>query len=289
MAETGGAKLDSHEIPWPTSKKACVALARRLAVIMHRMLITGEPFRWPSRKGRTKNRFTARRRSVFRHGNSGTESERLRNFLKIRLTSWLVEQRLLGNSCPEIDSETTSEVQKRKDLRVPDRADGILRADPRTCDSSTRGWRCQAPEHDSDHSETDKGDGGSCETLEVADEAPVAADPGEHSLHYPPFRENHEAVRIGALDDFQLPAAGRGAGRRHPRPLVAAVGDDGLDEGERTASRSNLVSQSECIGKHDLNFLLDYLEQLRPTAQATGSQHRFLQGFRGDVVRPFHG
>ncbi len=29
-------------------KKACVALARKLAVILHRMLITGEPFRWPA-------------------------------------------------------------------------------------------------------------------------------------------------------------------------------------------------------------------------------------------------
>ncbi len=31
-------------------KKACVALARKLAVIMHRMLITGEAFRWPQRE-----------------------------------------------------------------------------------------------------------------------------------------------------------------------------------------------------------------------------------------------
>ena len=30
-------------------KKACVALARKLAVILHRMLITGEPFRWPDK------------------------------------------------------------------------------------------------------------------------------------------------------------------------------------------------------------------------------------------------
>ncbi len=30
-------------------KKACVALARKLAVILHRMLITGEPFRWPEK------------------------------------------------------------------------------------------------------------------------------------------------------------------------------------------------------------------------------------------------
>ncbi len=31
-------------------KKACVALARKLAVIMHRMLVTGEPFRWPEKE-----------------------------------------------------------------------------------------------------------------------------------------------------------------------------------------------------------------------------------------------
>ncbi len=31
-------------------KKACVALARKLAVILHRMLITGELFRWPEKK-----------------------------------------------------------------------------------------------------------------------------------------------------------------------------------------------------------------------------------------------
>jgi len=31
-------------------KKACVALARKLAVIMHRMLITSEAFRWPEKE-----------------------------------------------------------------------------------------------------------------------------------------------------------------------------------------------------------------------------------------------
>ncbi|MEE9251126.1 MAG: IS110 family transposase [Alphaproteobacteria bacterium] len=34
-------------------KKACVALARRLAVILHRMLITGELFRWPEKQAAT--------------------------------------------------------------------------------------------------------------------------------------------------------------------------------------------------------------------------------------------
>ncbi len=31
-------------------KKACVALARKLAVIMHRMMVTGEAFRWPQKE-----------------------------------------------------------------------------------------------------------------------------------------------------------------------------------------------------------------------------------------------
>ncbi len=34
---------------WKSHKKACVALARKLAVLLHRMLITGEPFRWPDK------------------------------------------------------------------------------------------------------------------------------------------------------------------------------------------------------------------------------------------------
>lgn len=34
-------------------KKACVALARKLSVIMHRMLITGETFRWPEKEAAT--------------------------------------------------------------------------------------------------------------------------------------------------------------------------------------------------------------------------------------------
>ncbi len=38
-------------------KKACVALARKMAVILHRMLITGEEFRWPEEK--VKDQVTA--------------------------------------------------------------------------------------------------------------------------------------------------------------------------------------------------------------------------------------
>ena len=31
-------------------KKACVALARKLAVVLHRMLASGEAFRWPPKE-----------------------------------------------------------------------------------------------------------------------------------------------------------------------------------------------------------------------------------------------
>ncbi len=35
-------------------KKARLALARRLALILHRMLVTGEEFRWPPRQIQAK-------------------------------------------------------------------------------------------------------------------------------------------------------------------------------------------------------------------------------------------
>ena len=47
--------------------------------------------------------------------------------LKARLTTWLVEQRRLGNNCPEITTETIREVEARRDLRVSERADEILK------------------------------------------------------------------------------------------------------------------------------------------------------------------
>lgn len=46
---------------------------------------------------------------------------------KIKLTSWLVEQRRLGVSRPEITSATLEDVIKRRQLPVHDRADSLLR------------------------------------------------------------------------------------------------------------------------------------------------------------------
>ena len=46
--------------------------------------------------------------------------------VKARLTSWLVDQRRLGNECPEIDSNTITMAEEKKDLSVHDRADRLL-------------------------------------------------------------------------------------------------------------------------------------------------------------------
>jgi hypothetical protein len=43
LRHAGRARARHHE-------KACVALARKLAVILHRMLVTGEAFRWPQKE-----------------------------------------------------------------------------------------------------------------------------------------------------------------------------------------------------------------------------------------------
>ena len=41
-------------------------------------------------------------------------------------------------------------------------------------------------------------------------------------------------MQLGALDDLQPPGAGLGDDCSHLRPLVAAIGEDALDEGEQT-------------------------------------------------------
>ena len=46
--------------------------------------------------------------------------------VKARLTTWLVDQRRLGNECPEILQQTIMEAKQRRDLSVHDRADRLL-------------------------------------------------------------------------------------------------------------------------------------------------------------------
>ncbi len=45
-------------------------------------------------------------------------------------------------------------------------------------------------------------------TLEVAGEAPVAADPGEGTLDDPALGQHLEAWHVVALDDLEAPGAG---------------------------------------------------------------------------------
>ena len=47
--------------------------------------------------------------------------------LKARLTSWLIEQRQLGEQCPEITAKTIENVERRQCLPVYERADRLLR------------------------------------------------------------------------------------------------------------------------------------------------------------------
>ena len=61
---------------------------------------------------------------------SGTASAMLKSWnesKKVLLTNWLVEQRRLGSSCPEVSSATLNEATKRRPLSVHDRADALLR------------------------------------------------------------------------------------------------------------------------------------------------------------------
>jgi nucleoside 2-deoxyribosyltransferase len=46
---------------------------------------------------------------------------------KVKLTSWLIEQRRLGVTCPEVSSDTLGEVMQRRSPSVHERADALLR------------------------------------------------------------------------------------------------------------------------------------------------------------------
>jgi len=80
----------------------------------------------------------------------------------------------------------------------------------------------------------DVGDGEACPVFVVLGEAAAAAEPCEGAFDNPSLGQNLEADRmIGALDGFQLPGTeGTHCGGRG-FSLIAAVGEDPLDEGEQ--------------------------------------------------------
>ena len=61
------------------------------------------------------------------------------------------------------------------------------------------------------------------------------------------FEHDYAAVRVSAFDDLQRPAAGRGDGRCHLRSLVASIGEDGLDEGKRSARRAKQLAGAVAV------------------------------------------
>lgn len=80
------------------------------------------------------------------------------------------------------------------------------------------------------------GEGEAGSIFVVLGEAATATEPSEGSLDNPAFGQNLEADRVvGPLDDFQLPGAEGLHGGGRDRPLIAAVGEDPLDEGKQAA------------------------------------------------------
>ena len=54
-------------------------------------------------------------------------------------------------------------------------------------------------------------------------------------------------MQIGPLHDLQLPGTGAGNGRRHLWPLIAAVGEDALDEREPAAGPAQQLDRAVAI------------------------------------------
>src|SRR5215204_4045274 len=102
----------------------------------------------------------------------------------------------------------------------------------------------EAPEHETDHCETDERGRLASVTLVVACQPTTAADPGQGALHDPSFRQHDELVPVAAAHDLKLPTAGAGDGGLHLLPLIAGVADVALDERE---APSGLAEQSPAL------------------------------------------
>lgn len=84
----------------------------------------------------------------------------------------------------------------------------------------------------------DIGDGEAGSVFIVLCEASAPTQPGEGALDDPAFWQNLEAdCVVGALDDLPLPGAKDLHGGGRDRSLIAAIGEDPLDEREQTTHR----------------------------------------------------
>ena len=99
-------------------------------------------------------------------------------------------------------------------------------------------WPCQASQHDADHGQPDKGGDGARVALEIARQAAIAADPCQRAFDDPAPGQHDEFVQLVALDDLEHPTTGAGSHSRGAWSLIAGIGEDALDEGEKAAGAS---------------------------------------------------
>lgn len=84
-----------------------------------------------------------------------------------------------------------------------------LRTHPRSFDSGTIGWSGEAFEHETDHGEANECGGSARVAFKLSRQPSIAAYPCERPLNDPALRQDHEAMRVRTLDDFDLPASCR--------------------------------------------------------------------------------
>lgn len=97
-------------------------------------------------------------------------------------------------------------------------------------------------------------------TLEVLGKTAAAADPSQGALDDPAVGENDEAMQLVTFDDLQLPGASLGNSCDSPRSLIAAIGEDALDEGEE-ATRAAIEDQPGAIAILDVGRVDDDVQQ----------------------------
>jgi hypothetical protein len=121
-------------------------------------------------------------------------------------------------------------------------------------------WSCQASEHDADHGEPDEGGDGARISLEIARQAAIAANPGQGSFDDPALGQDDELVQLVALDDRKHPTAGAGSGLRGAWSLIAGIGEDPLDEGEK-AARAPIENQPRPVAVLNIAGMDDDVQQ----------------------------
>ena len=118
----------------------------------------------------------------------------------------------------------------------------------------------QASEHDADHGQSDEGSDGAGVPLEIACQAAIAADPCQGAFDDPTLGQDDEFVQFVALDDLEHPTAGAGSGLRGAWSLIAGIGEDPLDEGEK-AARAPIENQPRPVAVLNIAGMNDDVQQ----------------------------